>query len=477
MINVLSVASECAPLVKTGGLADVVGAIPAALNKAGANVRTIIPGYREVMAKIKSSKQVLARRDLFGGPAKLLSCKVEGLDLLILDAPHLYDREGNIYVGANGHDWPDNPERFAALCWMAATVAKAGVEGWKPDVVHMHDWQAGLTPIYMAEQKVAKRVKTVMTIHNIAFHGMIPASRMNDLHIPSSYYTSEGIEFWGQMSALKAGLVYADKLTTVSPTYALELMTPEFGMGMDGVLRARNADLIGIVNGIDTTVWNPATDKAIHAYKTPAGKAKNKADILKKFGLDESFGPLCVVVSRLTHQKGLNMLLQALPVLTARGGQVALLGSGDSELERAWLTEAKHNPAVGVHIGYDEGLSHKLIAAGDAILVPSRFEPCGLTQLYGLRYGTIPLVAMTGGLTDTVINASPAGIAAGVANGIQFLPVTTDALATALETLCDLYEDKATWATLQKNAMKQPVGWEESTRQYMALYKKVTNAT
>ncbi len=476
MINVLSVASECAPLVKTGGLADVVGALPAALKKQGAAVRTIIPGYPAVMAALKKPKKVLSRRKLFGGPFELLSAKVAGLDLLVLDAPHLYDREGNIYLGPSGHDWPDNPQRFAALCWVAAMVAKSGVEGWKPDVVHMHDWQAGLTPIYMQVQKVAQKVGTVMTVHNIAFHGLAPASQLNDLMIPSRYFTSEGIEFWGQLSALKAGLVYADKLTTVSPTYALELMTPDFGMGLDGVLRARNADLTGIVNGIDTTVWNPATDKAIHAYKTPAGKAKNKADILQKFGLDESYGPLCVVVSRLTHQKGLNMLLQALPVLTARGGQIALLGSGDTDLERAWMTEAKHNPAVGVHIGYDEALSHKIIAGGDAILVPSRFEPCGLTQLYGLRYGTIPLVAMTGGLTDTVINASPAGLSAGVANGIQFQPVTTDALATALDHLCDLYEDKKTWGLLQKNAMKQPVGWEESTRQYMALYQKVTNA-
>lgn len=477
MIKVLSVASECAPLVKTGGLADVVGALPAAMKKEGAEVRTILPGYPAVMARLKKTKEVASRRKLFGGPVKLLEARVAGLDLLVLDAPHLYDREGNIYLGPDGKDWPDNPQRFAALCWIAAMVAKSGVDGWKPDLVHMHDWQAGLTPIYMAEQKVTKRVGTILTVHNIAFHGIAPAAMLDNLMIPKKYFVADGAEYWGNISALKAGLVYADKLTTVSPTYALELMTEEFGMGMDGVLRVRNNDLTGIVNGIDTKVWNPATDPTIHPYKTPAGKAKNTADIRAKFGLPDSNGPLCVVVSRLSQQKGLDMLLQALPVLTSRGGQLALLGSGDSDLERAWLAEAKDNPAVGVHIGYDEALSHKLIAGGDAILVPSRFEPCGLTQLYGLRYGTIPVVAMTGGLTDTVINASPAGLAAGVANGIQFLPVTTDALATALETLCDIYEDAEIWNKLQKNAMKQPVGWEESTRQYMALYKKVTNAT
>ena len=469
MTRVLSVASECAPLVKTGGLADVAGALPAALAPLGVDMRTLLPGYRAVMGKLGKGKPVAKFKDLFGGPAKILSAQVAGLELLVVDAPHLFDRDGGIYLDAEGHDWPDNGERFAALSYAAAYLAQNGAGGWTPDIVHGHDWQAGLVPEYLAG--LGCDVPFVFTIHNIAFHGNVPASRMASLHLDDWRFTSDHFEFWGQISALKSGLMGAAKITTVSQTYAEELLTPAFGMGMEGVLRHRRADLSGIVNGIDATAWNPATDPAITPYTTPKGKAANKKALQAEFGLTKSDGPLCVLVSRLSDQKGIDLLLDALPALLDRGGQLALLGSGDPALEVALLERGASHPNVAVKIGYDEDLSHRMIAGGDAILVPSRFEPCGLTQLYALRYGTVPLVTLTGGLADTVINASPAALARGVATGVQVHPITADALAGGLARLCGLYADPKTWATLQRNGMKQPVGWDASAHDYLALYE------
>ena len=476
MTKVLSVVSECAPLVKTGGLADVAGALPAALAPFGVEMRTLLPAYPAVKKAAGKTTKMLELPDLFGGTGTIQAAKIDGLDLLLLDAPHLFARDGNPYLGPDGRDWPDNPERFAALSWAAALIAVNGAGGWVPEILHGHDWQAGLMCEYLHAMGGTKRVGTVMTIHNIAFHGLAHSDKLRELRLNPARYTKDGFEFWGRISALKAGLMGADRLTTVSPTYAEELMTDEFGMGLDGVMRYRRDDLTGIINGIDEDAWNPATDKAIASYKTPKGKAKAKAALRAEFGLPESTGPLCVVVSRLTEQKGLDMLLEALPTLTYRGGQLALLGSGNRDLEQAYLDAAKNNPNVAVKIGYDEALSHRLIAGGDAILVPSRFEPCGLTQLYGLRYGTIPCVALTGGLADTVINASPAALASGVATGVQFNPVTVNALHSALGRLCDLYADPATWERMQKNAMAQPVGWAPSAKRYAALYRDILAA-
>ncbi|MEL6752000.1 MAG: glycogen synthase GlgA, partial [Pseudomonadota bacterium] len=433
MIKTLFVVSECAPLVKTGGLADVAGALPKALAEHDVAVRVLLPGYRSVMRQAGKAKIVATYDDLFGGEAKLLACTIADLDLLILDAPHLYNRDGAIYGDESGADWPDNAERFAALCEVAAMVARDGVDGWVPDIVHGHDWQAGLTPEYLRAEGVD--TPFVFTIHNIAFHGNVNPGKLDGLGLDPTRFNTDGFEFWGQISALKAGLVGAAKLTTVSQTYAEELLTPNFGIGMDGVLRSRSADLSGIVNGIDLDAWNPATDPQIKTYKTASGKAANKKALQKTFGLAKADGPLCVVVSRLTEQKGIDLLLDALPALLDRGGQLALLGSGDPRLEVAMLEAADAHENVAVKIGYDEALSHQMIAGGDVILVPSRFEPCGLTQLYGLRYGTLPLVALTGGLADTVINASPAALAKRVATGIQFFPINATALANAFSRL------------------------------------------
>lgn len=473
MTQVLSVASECAPLVKTGGLADVVGALPAAVAAEGIRMRTLLPGYPAVIDALGDTQVVLEDSDLFGGPGQVLASTTEGLDLLTIAAPHLYERRGSIYLGPDGKDWPDNPERFAALSWIAARIACEGAQGWHPDVIHAHDWQAGLTPEYLHRMGGTGRTGTVVTIHNIAFQGIADAGRLAALRLSRNRFSPQGFEFWGRISALKAGLIGADRLTTVSPTYAAELMTDAFGMGLDGVMRQRRDALTGILNGIDEAAWNPATDSAIFPYKHPRGKKKNKDALRAELGLPASDGPLCVVISRLTEQKGLDLLLEALPVLLGRGGQLALLGSGNPALEAAFQAAAS-DANVAVRIGYDEALSHRMIAGGDAILVPSRFEPCGLTQLYGLRYGTVPLVALTGGLADTVINASPAALAMGVATGIQFHPVTADTLCLALVRLCTLFRDPKVWARLQGNAMRQPVGWGASARQYAALYRDVT---
>ncbi len=468
MIRVLSVASECAPLVKTGGLADVVGALPAAVAPEGVEMRVLLPGYPAVMAALKARK-CADLPPLMGRPVRLLSATHAGLRLFILDAPHLYARPGSIYLGADGHDWPDNPERFAALCQAASSIAQGAVAAWRPEVLHLHDWQAGLVPEYLPR---GDRPGTVLTIHNMAFHGLAGADRIEALGLDPWRMNADGYEFWGRISALKAGLIGADRITTVSPTYAVELGTEAFGMGMQGIIRARRAVVSGILNGIDEAVWNPATDPEIAAFEAPGGKAAAKAALQRELGLPGATGPLCVVVSRLTEQKGLDLLLNALPTLLERGGQLALLGSGDPWLEAAFRNAAR-NAHVAVRIGYDEALSHRFIAGGDAILVPSRFEPCGLTQLYGLRYGTIPLVALTGGLADTVIHASPAAQAMGVATGVQFTPIDTFGLQTALVRLCTLYADRSAWLTLQRNAMKQPVGWGPSAAAYAALYREL----
>lgn len=462
MTKVLSVASECVPLVKTGGLADVVGALPDALASRGIDMKVLLPGYRSVL-KAVGAKEIAT----LGAGQRLLAAEEGNLSLFILDAPAFFDRPGTLYLNPEGQDWTDNAERFAALSAAAASIAGGAVPNWRPAIVHSHDWQAGLAPYYIRKRGLDAR--TVMTIHNIAFQGIAPRQMLDVLSLQEDDFTADGLEYYGNISSLKAGLVYADKITTVSPTYAEELMTPEFGMGMDGLLRHRRDDLLGILNGVDMSVWAPQTDPMIKPYKAPAGKRANKAALRREFDLPKSNGPLCVVISRLTQQKGLDLLLEALPALTERGGQLALLGSGDPDLEHAFL-KASGDPNVAVRIGYDEPLSHQMIAGGDAILVPSRFEPCGLTQLYGLAYGTLPVVALTGGLADTVINANPMALAKPVATGLTFHPVSAEALRNTLIRLCTLYAEPKLWTKLQRNAMSQSVDWTRSANRYATLY-------
>ncbi|MDT8855673.1 glycogen synthase GlgA [Paracoccaceae bacterium Fryx2] len=470
--RVLSVASECVPLLKTGGLADVVGALPGALAGQGWDMRVLMPAYRPLRAQTEGWPEVFAEADLFGGPGRVLAGEVAGVSLLLLDAPHLYDREGGPYAGAFG-DWPDNPQRFAALSWIAARIAREGLgDGWRPQVLHAHDWQAGLAPAYLAYSG-AEGVRSVMTVHNIAFQGWADPGMLGLLRLPYAQFHADALEYYGGLSTLKAGLVTADAITTVSPTYAQELMRPEYGMGLQGVIAARAGQVRGILNGVDTSVWSPEAEPLPYTVKNRAGKARNRAALCALFGLEVP-GPLAIVVSRLTDQKGIDLLPAVIPDFVAAGGGLAVLGTGDPALEGAMHGLAARFPGrVSVRIGYDEALSHQMFAGADAVLVPSRFEPCGLTQMYGLRYGTLPVVAAVGGLADTVISANPAAMAAGAATGISFTPTDALAFGVALRQLVSLHADPKAWAAVQGNAMRAEVGWDASAAAYAGLYESL----
>ena len=473
-MNLLFVASECAPFIKTGGLADVIGAVPKSLASTDVSVRVLIPAYPALKGLVATGTPVMSFDDLFGGPAHVIAVQAEGLDMLLLDAPHLYDRSGNIYLGPDGQDWHDNDLRFAALSYAGAQIGLNGLGDWVPDVINAHDWQAGLVPAYL-QQAGCQTPPVVLTIHNIAFQGVFDPTRLSALRLNADQFTQAGVEYYGKISFLKAGIALSEKITTVSPSYAAELLTPEFGMGLDGLLRERQMDMDGILNGIDLDVWNPETDASLvatYSSAKPAGKKKNRAELQTRFGLSQGSGPLFCVVSRLTSQKGLDMLLDCLPELVAQGAQLALLGTGDPELEQAFIDASnRYAGSVGVIIGYDENLSHLLQAGSDAILIPSRFEPCGLTQLYGLRYGTIPVVARTGGLADTVIDANDAALQSDCATGIQFSPINSIIFGRAISRTCALYAQPKVWAKMMRRAMKHSVGWDSSAAAYLDVYK------
>lgn len=476
MIKVLSVASEIYPLVKTGGLADVTGALPSALKPKGVDMRSLVPGYPKVMAALKDAVSVLDFPSLYGGPARVLAGTGGGLDLFVLDAPHLFVRDGGIYGDATGKDWADNWMRFGALSQVAARIAEGDFAGFVPDVVHAHDWQAGLVPAYMNYGK-ANRTPSIMTVHNLAFQGRYASDIFPALGLPSHAYGLDGIEYFGGVGFLKAGLQSAWAVTTVSPTYAREIRTEEFGMGLNGLLNARSSSVHGIVNGIDVDVWNPDKDVAIpktYTAKTISNRSANKKALEKHFGLKPTNGPLFVVISRLTWQKGLDLLASAADAIVAAGGSLAVLGSGDTAIEgQLHAAASRHKGKVGVIIGYDEALSHLMQAGGDAILIPSRFEPCGLTQLYGLRYGCVPIVSRTGGLADTVIDANDAALSMGVATGVQFAPVDLGNLNDTIARTCALYTDPKLWQSMQLAGMACDVSWDRSASAYANLYKSV----
>ena len=474
-LKVLSVASEVYPLIKTGGLADVAGALPGALRPEGIAMQCLVPAYPALKPQLRKYSEVCRFDDLFGGPARLLAAKVEGLDVLALEASHLYDRPGNIYSGPDGADWPDNPQRFAALAWVGAQLGQGLVPALRPDIVHAHDWQAGLTPAYLHFGE-GLRPATVMTVHNLAFQGQCDPRLLAQLRLPPNAYTMAGVEYYGTIGFLKAGLQLADRITTVSPTYAREILGAEAGMGLDGLLRQRSGIVSGILNGIDTGIWNPNGDPYVPiAYergKAIAPRARNKLALLERLGLAKTRGLLFGVVSRLSWQKGLDLLLQAVPMLIAEGAQLALLGSGDKELQDGFARAAGQHPGqVGCSFAYDEGLAHLMQAGVDALLVPSRFEPCGLTQLYALRYGAIPVVARVGGLADTVIDANDMALAAGVATGVQFAPVSRDGLEGAIRRTSALWRNRDTWRRMQANGMRADVSWTGPARQYAQLYR------
>lgn len=475
-LRVLQVASEAFPLIKTGGLADVVGALPGALAAEGVEIRTLLPLYPQIRERLERVEPVLELGELMGGPARLLAGAAAGLTLFLVEADHLYDRPGGPYQGPDGADWPDNAQRFAALAWAARALGLGALAAWRPELVHAHDWQAGLAPAYLALSGLP-RPATVTTIHNLAFQGQFPASLLSELRLPESAFTIDGVEYWGAIGFLKAGLVYADRLTTVSPTYAREITTPAFGMGLDGLLRLRADRLIGIVNGIDERVWNPAADPALPApfdADRLEGREACRQALSLELGLDPNAAPLFGVVTRLTWQKGMDLLLEALPRLLALGGALAMLGAGEPALEAAFREAARGHPGrIAVRFGYDERLAHRIFAGADAILVPSRFEPCGLTQLYALRYGAVPIVARVGGLADTVIDANDAALLDGVATGFQFAPVTVEALIDALERATALFRDRERWRALQRRGTTRAIGWRARAPAYAKLYREL----
>lgn len=482
-MRVLFVASEVYPLVKTGGLADVVGALPLALADLGVDVRVLVPGYRKVMAGVDARGREVQLGGLVGaGSAKLFYARAGELELLVLDAPHLYDRPGSPYNDEHGRDFHDNHLRFGALCDAAAWLAgPEGGDRWRPEIVHGHDWQAGLVPAYAAMMPHHQRPGTILTVHNLAYQGVFSAGVMPSLRLPPEMFSVHGVEYHGHLGFLKAGLWYADKITTVSPTYARQIQSETYGHGLHGLLRSRDADLYGILNGIDTTLWNPATDPHIAAaYDADnlAGKLHCKRALQHEMGLhQDDDAPLFVVVSRLVTMKGLDLLLSAGRTLLERGAQLAVLGSGESKLVEGFQAAARMNPGrVAYRGGYDEALAHRMQAGGDAILIPSRTEPCGLTQMYGLRYGTIPVVRNTGGLADTVVDANHRSLTEGEATGVVFNDMDAHALAWAIGRTVDLYHHKPVWRRMVRAAMSEDFSWRRSALRYLDLYRRVRSS-
>jgi len=476
-LKVLSVASEIFPLVKTGGLADVAGALPAALAPEGVEMWSLVPAYPTVRAKLADMTIAAEYRDLLGGSARILAGRAEGLDLFAIDAPHLYDRPGNPYVRPDGSDWPDNARRFAALARVGADIGLGAIGAFQPEIVHAHDWQAALAPAYLRFAD-GRRPGSVVTIHNLAFQGHFPISVFRELGLPNRALAIDGVEYFGGVGYLKAGLQFADFVTTVSPNYAREILTPEFGMALDGLLRSRSRTVQGILNGIDDCLWNPVTDPAL-AQNFGATRidlrARNKTVLQTKLGLTPAADrPLFAVVSRLSSQKGLDLLLQALPSLVGKNAQLALLGSGERALESGFAdAAARRTGSISCVFGYDEKLAHLFQGAADFLLVPSRFEPCGLTQLCALRYGALPIVSRVGGLADTVIDANEAAMAAGVATGIQFSPLTVEALSHALDRAVAIHREPATARRMRLNGMRADVSWRGPAKRYAALYRSI----
>ena len=472
-MRILFAGTELFPHVKVGGLADVMAALPKALRLLGADVRVLLPGFPALKQAAAPLEPVLSLGDLMGGgeAVVLLGRCPAGLPLYLLDQPDFFSH------GAPYESGGDLPLRFGALSWTAAHLGCHGDgQGWKPDLVHAHDWPTALAPAYLALGE-CHRPRTVLTIHNLAYQGVFPAELLAPLGLPSASFHPDGVEFYGKLGFLKAGLVYADRVTTVSPTYAREILGPA-GDGLEGVLMRRNGRLRGIINGVDPEVWNPATDPLLPLPFGPEDlptRAGAKLLLQRELGLREAPEvPLFAIVSRFAEQKGLDLVLDNLPWFRSRDVQLAVLGQGDPELETRFLAASRLHPSrVAVRIGFNEGLSHRLYGGADAILVPSRQEPCGLTQMYALLYGALPIVRATGGLADTVVDATPEAIQEGRATGFVFAEARAEALLGALERAHDLYRDQRdTWAAIQRWGMAQDFGWTQPAQRYLEMYQE-----
>ncbi|MFN3543871.1 MAG: glycogen synthase GlgA [Thiobacillus sp.] len=482
--KILFVASEAFPLVKTGGLGDVLYSLPRALWDRGADIRLLLPGYRALLRQLDQVR-ILGWLDLRGAEGIVSTRILETrhpdfpFPLWIADCPPLFDRPGNPYVSATGSDWPDNAERFAVFARAAAQLGQDALElGWQPDVVHGHDWQAGLVAAFLHD--VPSRPRTVFTIHNLAYGGHFSHTDFVRLQLPSQWWSPEGVEFHGGFSMLKAGIVYSDAVTTVSPTYAEEICTPEFGYGLDGLLRAVRYKLSGILNGIDTTLWNPSIDRHLPAHysmsRIQPGKRRNKQALLARFlpdvGDAAMQAPLIGFVGRLVEQKGIDWVLAAMPeLLASTDAHFVLLGAGLAMYEHKFTQLAKQHPErVFVQIGYDEPLAHQIEAGADLFLMPSRFEPCGLNQMYSLRYGTPPVVFKTGGLADTVVDTTPETQEDATATGFVFDDPSVEGLIAAVRRALALFREPAQWRRLQQAGMRQSFDWSQSAAHYLDLY-------
>ena len=478
-MRILQVSAELFPLLKTGGLADVAGALPLALAEAGQAVRVLLPGFPAIRAGTADLREVAAFEAPWGERAVLRAGRIgagaHAIEAYLIDAPALYDRPGNPYEDTARQPYGDNARRFALLGFTAARLARGLDPDWQPEVVHAHDWHAALAPAYMAfDAHHGPRVGSVFTVHNLAYQGVFPPSDFAGLGLPAAAFDVNGLEYHGQLSFMKAGLYFADRLTTVSPTYAREIQTPAQGCGLDGLLRTRSSVLTGILNGVDGAVWNPATDALLpHPYdaRRPGGKTLCKAALQQALGLAiEPDAPLFVMVSRLTEQKGQHLVLGGIDALLAQGGQLALLGTGERWLEDAFRARAAAAPqAVHATIGYDEGFAHRLFGAGDVTLVPSMFEPCGLTQMYGLKYGSLPLVHRVGGLADTVVDCTLEDLAEGNANGFVFDSFDAPGFDRALRRAFALYRRPAEWRRVRTAAMRRPADWRAAAAHYIAV--------
>ncbi len=480
-MRILFASSEAYGLVKTGGLADVSAALPTALRRKRQDVRLVVPGYPEACRNLVDASP---RPGPDGAPWQIIEGRLPGtrLPVYLIDWPEFFQRAGNPYTASNGMDWPDNAQRFGGFARAIAALARdeAGLD-WTPEIIHLNDWQTGLVPLLLDPERTGvERPRTVFTIHNLAYQGLFPASTLSELGLPTELWHPEGLEFHQQLSFMKAGLVFSDLITTVSPTYAREIQEPASGMGLDGLLRARGEVLYGILNGVDYSAWDPSRDRHIpvrYSAEELSGKAANKAALQRRLGLEpDPEIPLLGHVGRMVEQKGMDLIHAACTPLVESGRvQLALVGSGQKDLEHASGALARTHPGrVGVHIGYDEPLAHLLEAGSDLFLMPSRFEPCGLNQLYSLRYGTPPVVHATGGLADTVVDATPEALASGAATGFSFTPDTLASLTGALERALALYRarDDGDWAQLQRNGMTRDFGWGTSADAYLALYRQ-----
>ena len=477
MSNILYISSEAFPLVKTGGLGDVAGSLPAALKKKGQNIRLLIPAYAEVLGKIRKTKTI-AETNHYNQAVKIIEAKLPGTNVItwLVDCPTLFNRPGGPYIDKHGHEWHDNALRFALFCHSAVDLALNRLQlDWQADIVHCNDWQSGLIPALLSLHK--QRPATIFTIHNLAYQGVFEQQAFDDLHLPNVLWNMHGVEFYNQLSFIKGGIAYADKITTVSPTYAREIREAKNGYGLNGLLQHREKDLTGILNGIDKKHWNPGTDRhLVHNYNRRSldKKVINKTALQKALDLpvNETI-PVLGMVSRLVEQKGLDIILQCIPELMKLNLQIVILGTGELHYEMQLSEFAQQYPnRLIVKIGYDEKLAHQIEAASDMYLMPSRFEPCGLNQLYSLSYATLPIATHVGGLADTVVHASHSNIKNKTANGFILEEHSAKALLHAISQAMNLYQQPDAWKQLRLNAISYDHSWENSAEHYIDLYQQ-----